>query len=133
VEAKSASKKGKPSNRKKPSKEQRKKRHFKKVTKLTTDLTKTATQFYLKVLRPDANPRTRRDTFLAFKGTAEDALVQRSETARIIHEHPILPDSVSSHVNEALAAFLHANMHGSVKNLTSSVEQGDGLGLLKRL
>ncbi len=47
--------------------------------------------------------------------------------------HPIIPDSIASFVNEALAAFLHAHMHVSVKNLTASVKRGEGLGLLKRL
>ena len=50
-----------------------------------------------------------------------------------MQEYPIIPDSIASFVNEALAAFLHAHMHISVKNLTSSVQRGDGLELLKRL
>jgi hypothetical protein len=36
-------------------------------------------------------------------------------------------------VNEALATFLSAHMATPVKNLTASVDRGDGLGLLKRL
>jgi hypothetical protein len=50
-----------------------------------------------------------------------------------MRKHPILPDGIPSHVNEGLAAFLHAHMSISVKNLTASVQRGDGLGLLKRL
>jgi hypothetical protein len=36
-------------------------------------------------------------------------------------------------LNAALSAFLYANMASDVKNLTSSVDRGDGLGLLKKL
>jgi hypothetical protein len=104
----------------------RKKKHFKKVTKLTSDLTETASRFHLEILRPDANPRTRRDTFLAFKCAVEDALAQHSDTAEIMQQHSIIPASVQSYVNEGLAAFLNAHMLLSVKNLTSS-------GLLKQL
>jgi hypothetical protein len=118
---------------KKSTRENRKKKHFEKVTKLTCGLTKTAVRFHLKVPRPDTNQRTRRDAFLSFKNTVEDVLAQHSETATIMHEHPILPASLPSFVNEAFAAFLNAHMNAAVKNLTSSVERGDGLGLFKRL
>jgi hypothetical protein len=87
----------------------------------------------LKILCPDTNPRTRRDTSLTFKSTVDDALAQHPDTAETMRKHPILPDSIPSHVNEGLTAFLHAHMSISVKNLTASVQQGDGLGLLKRL
>jgi hypothetical protein len=109
--------------RKKSTSENRKKKHFKKVTKLTCSLTKIAVRFHLKVLRPDTNQRTRRDAFLSFKNTVKDVLAQHSETATIMHEHPILPASLPSFANEAFAAFLNAHVNTAVTNLTSSVVQ----------
>ena len=104
-----------------------------KVTKLTNSLTKTALQFHLKPLRPDTNPRTRRDTFLTFKNTVQVVLEQHSETASIMKKYPVLPEKIKSYINEGLAAFLHAHLNSNVRNLTSSVERGDGIGLLQRL
>jgi hypothetical protein len=46
---------------------------------------------------------------------------------------PSLPDSLKTHVNEGLGAFLHAHLHPNVRNLVSSVERGNGIGLLKKL
>jgi hypothetical protein len=50
-----------------------------------------------------------------------------------MQDYPILPNSIPTFVNEALAAFIHAHITKNVKKLTSSVPRGDGLGLLKRL
>jgi hypothetical protein len=91
------------------------------------------TWFHLKIPRPDANPRTRCDAFSTFKSAVEDVLAQHPDTAEMMRKHPILPNSIPSYVNKGLAAFPHAHMSISVKNLTTSVQWGDGLGLLKRL
>ena len=96
-------------------------------------LTKTALQFHLKQLRADTNPRTRCDTFLAFKNTVQVIVEQHSKTALIMKNYPVLPEKIKSHINEELAAFIHAHMNSDVRNLTSSVERSDGIGRLQRL
>jgi hypothetical protein len=132
--SKTRNKKNHARNKKKPtSSSKRKKAHFKKVTRLTSHLTKTAARFHLKALRPDANPRTRCDAFLTFKNTVKDGLAQHSCTALAMQDCPILPASVPTFVNKSLAAFIHVHVTTNLKNLTSSVPRGDGLGLLTRL
>lgn len=101
------------------------------MTKLTASLTKTVTPFNLVRLRADHN--TWCDTFLTFKNSLEDVMSQHAETAHIMFDYPELPKRLSSVTNEALSAFLYANMAGNVKNLMSSIDRGDGLNLLKRL
>jgi hypothetical protein len=92
--SKKKSKKDRSKRKKKKSTMSKNRKHFKKVTKLTSDLTKTDFRFHLKTLRLDTNPRIRRDTFLTFKSTVEDALAQHADTAEIMAKHPTLPDAI---------------------------------------